>query len=106
MNKTLSTLTIAIGLFGLMATSQQAAAETVNAYVLIETTGNKLNELSAKIAGVGLSNCLHLVEPLFQKDLIVSLACNEMEGINPAITDLTKDIEGFKRSSIWIIKSN
>lgn len=106
MKKILAIITITLGLFSLLATSQQAVAAGANAYVLIESTSNDLSALRAKVGSAGLSNCKQLVKPLFRNDLIVWIACNEVKDISPAITDLTRGIEEIKSWSIWIISSD
>jgi len=106
MRKVLQPVTFALGLLGLMGTSQPTIAQTAKAYVLVETTSNDLETLRSKLSHVGLANCKQLVEKVFLKELVMRIECNNLEDINKAVTDIVSGVDEIVRSTIWIIRTD
>ncbi len=90
-------------LFSLAASQPAMAQQMVRAYVLVETTPGSTNTVHDALAGLGLSNCLALVESLWHSEVIVHLQCNDPESLNVAITEGIARVEGVARATTWVI---
>lgn len=71
------------------------------AYVLIETTSDKITKVRDALGR--LSNSKALVESLFPNELVAHIEGSNPESLQDALTNQVPGIDGVKRLTIWLV---
>jgi hypothetical protein len=87
-----------------VAAVQPALAQTVRAYVLFEMTADRdTGAVFEALRSGSLMNCKQLVESLMRGEVVAHVECNDLESLNPALTDDLPKVEGVSGVTIWTV---
>jgi DNA-binding Lrp family transcriptional regulator len=89
--------------FGMMVTfgGIVPAMATPRAYVLIETTPDKVALVRDSLGS--LANCLALTAPLLRAEIVVHVECNDLASLNKVVTEQIPGKDGVKRTTLWLV---
>jgi DNA-binding Lrp family transcriptional regulator len=79
------------------------AMATSRAYVLIETTSDKVAKVHESLGS--FANCKALAVALMPAEIVVHVECNDLASLNRVVTEEIPSKDGVKRATLWLVMS-